>query len=271
MIQNCISKNIFLNKENILTKEISIQKYTHIIYDVLRVQNMIALFQEEHSKRFFNSFTLLNIPPPFSSEFLKNAINSFLKTEGIKEGNIKISYYLGDTPTFVIYQIPHKYPQKKDYTNGVASDILFAERETPNIKQELSIREIANKEIANKKLYDIILCDKNGILKEGSRTNLFFIKNNELFTAKKEDVLIGITREKVISIALELNITVNELNINKEDLPSFNAAFFTGTSPKILPISNIGNIKFKPQTPTLLKLMRALDKKIDVYLQLNKL
>jgi branched-chain amino acid aminotransferase len=78
--------------------------------------------------------------------------------------------------------------------------------------------------------------------------------------------LIGITRQKTIQIAHELKITVAEREVDLNEMQHFDAAFITGTSPKILPIQKIDGFSFNPNNEIVRQLMKSYDDLIDGYL-----
>jgi branched-chain amino acid aminotransferase len=79
--------------------------------------------------------------------------------------------------------------------------------------------------------------------------------------------LLGITRQKTLKIAGDLNIPVIEREVNLNELQHFDAAFITGTSPKILPIRQIDGFTFNPQNVIVRQLMKRYDDLIEGYLK----
>ncbi|NQU34922.1 MAG: aminotransferase class IV [Bacteroidetes bacterium] len=100
-----------------------------------------------------------------------------------------------------------------------------------------------------------MLVDENGFVTEGSKSNIFFLKENTLITPKTEQVLPGITRMKVIQIARRMGIKLLEEKISNKSLKLYESAFISGTSPKILPIRNIDEIQFNTKNDTIKKVM----------------
>ena len=86
---------------------------------------------------------------------------------------------------------------------------------------------------------EAILMDKNGYISEGSGENLFIVKNSKLITPTTDYCLNGITRQSVISIAKNLNYSVEEKNLSFEDLLDADEAFYSGTAVEITPISTV--------------------------------
>ena len=105
----------------------------------------------------------------------------------------------------------------------------------------------------------MLLVDRNGQITEGSRSNVFFIKDGEVFTAPAEKVLLGVTRSKIIEIIRSMGVVLHEEAVDAGDIGSFDAAFISGTSPKVLPISSAGETSFDVNEPILRKIMEKYD------------
>ncbi|WP_425306058.1 aminotransferase class IV [Clostridium neonatale] len=153
------------------------------------------------------------------------------------------------------------------YDNGVKVILYFGERENPNAKiVNDNFRSRVNKEIENNNAYEAILIDRNGFITEGSRSNIFMIKNNVILTSPTKSVLPGVTRKKVIELANQLNLKVEEQEYNYKKINELDGMFISGTSPKILPISSVSDIKLNEKNSIILKLMKAYDDSINQYL-----
>ncbi|MDA2980031.1 MAG: aminotransferase class IV [Actinomycetota bacterium] len=82
-----------------------------------------------------------------------------------------------------------------------------------------------------------VLVDSIGNLTEGSGYNLFIVSGGRVITPPSTGVLPGISRQYAIDIAKRLGLMVDEVDIQPFDLYSADEAFFTGTSPCILPVT----------------------------------
>lgn len=213
------------------------------IYEVIRIIDAVPLFIEEHLHRLENSSRLSNIKLNYSwDEIIKN-IQVLIKENNIEEGNIKLIFNLNKEVLFSAFFIPHSYPKEEMYLKGVRTIVFHGERENPNVKAvNASFRENVDRKIKEAGVYEAILVDRNSFVTEGSKSNIFMIKDRDVITAPLKDVLPGVTRERVIKIAKKLNINVIERNVNYKELFKMDALFITGTSPKILPISNIDEV-----------------------------
>jgi branched-chain amino acid aminotransferase len=153
------------------------------------------------------------------------------------------------------------------YQNGVESEFFRAERIDPNIKKiNPALIERISTFIKTENIYDALLVSEGETIMEGSKTNVFFIRDNSVYTAPGSLVLKGITRQKVFELCKNLRFQIEETLIPAMDLQTFDAAFFSGTSPKILPISRIANIRFQPNHEILRLLMHAYEEMIAAYM-----
>ena len=156
------------------------------IYEVLRVVKGVPLFLEEHLARFYHSAEIAKKKILFSPEQIHRSLISLIQKNRVFNGNILISCKTNLKAFF----IPHKYPTGEMFKNGVKCGILKAERKHPNAKIfQTSVRERSNKLIEAKDYYEVLLVDHFGRITEGSRSNVFFVKDDELITPPGNEVL----------------------------------------------------------------------------------
>lgn len=233
------------------------------IYEVLRVVEGVPLFLEEHIGRFYKSAEIAGKTIHFQNTEVETFINSLIEKNKVTDGNILLSCKTNLKAFF----ISHRYPQSNWYRTGVKCGILNAERNNPNAKvYQTTVRQQADEIIQNEKVYEVLLVDHYGRITEGSRSNVFFVKNRQLLTPPADDVLLGITRQKTIQIAKEAGIPFFEKEIFLNDLNRFDAAFLTGTSPKILPLSKAGNFDLDPKNELVQFITQQFEGLIEVYI-----
>lgn len=233
------------------------------IYEVLRVIDGKPIFLKEHLKRLEKSFTIIDENFQIPQDKIREYIEKLIKANNNIEGNIKIIYNTEDEALKVFY-IKHSYPSKELYTKGIKTILYRGERDNPNAKIiNTSFREIIAKELKEKDAYEALLVDRNNMITEGSKSNVFFIKGNTLITAPATKVLKGITREKVILVAQNLNIDIQEREFSYKELAEIDALFISGTSPKVLPIAMVGEIEYSVSNSVLLDIMNGYNQIIS--------
>lgn len=240
------------------------------LYEVIRIIDGTPLFLDGHIHRLENSFRLENLKFPFNENEIKENIFQLVKANDRKIGNVKLVFnYIDNKLNFYTYFIPHKYPNESDYENGVKTIIYHGERNNPNAKViNLDFRNNVDKKIKEKDVFEAILVDRNGNITEGSKSNIFMVKDNKVYTAPKEDVLPGITREVVIKVCQKCGLEVVDKRINYKDINKLDGLFISGTSPKVLPIREVDGIEFNSQKVENIKLIRkGYNEYIEKYIR----
>lgn len=243
------------------------------VYEVLRVIDRVPLFAEDHYRRFDNSCRMSGMRVPVSLLEFETQLQQVLTENRLFAGNLKVDYRLDQAGagTLLLYPIPHHYPSADEYRHGVPVGLMQAERVNPQAKvAQASVREMANRFLSDQGLYEVLLVNPGGCVTEGSRSNVFFVKGEVVYTAPADQVLPGITRAKVIECIECAGFSCSEQNIPVSGLPSFEAVFISGTSPKVLPVACIGDLHFNPGHPVLRRLANAYDRMISAYISLRK-
>ena len=83
----------------------------------------------------------------------------------------------------------------------------------------------------------------DGVITEGTATNVCFIKDGVLYThGATNRILSGVTRNFVLDLCKEIDIKVVEFPMTVDKLSSVDEAFLTGTTGEITPIVQIDDI-----------------------------
>ena len=259
--------------EDITYKEISLFKANTfndgvVLYEVLRIYNETVLFLEDHLQRLQESVRLSGYPYTVSVPVIHNILTDLIRRNGLYNGNVKIVlHFKADCPPVLYtYFIPHAYPTPSMYKDGVEADLLTAVRLTPNVKRLLpEVLQRVSEFIRAENLYEALLVDADETITEGSKANVFFIQGESVYTPPADRVLKGITRGKIIQLCNQLNFRLIEQSISINSLHSFDAAFLTGTSPKVLPLRRIANFEYKVFNRVMNALIAAYDDLIASY------
>ncbi|MEG2353541.1 MAG: aminotransferase class IV [Clostridium sp.] len=234
-----------------------------MVYEVIRIIDTKPLFLNGHLERLYNSISTLNINVPFSKEDISKYIINLSKVNNKSCGNIKLIID-SETLDLGIYFIEHIYPTKDQYLKGVDVTLFNGERHNPNAKIINSeFRKEVDVVLENNKAYEAILVNNSGHITEGSKSNIFMIKDNIVYTAPVESVLPGVTRKYIIDMIRELDYKLIEKYITVDELLSMDSMFICGTSPKILPIHKVDQVIFNSNKDlNILKLIYEFDKVI---------
>ena len=99
-----------------------------------------------------------------------------------------------------------------------------------------------------KKRADDVLYFKDNVLTEFPRANLFIVTNENVLVTPAENILLGVTRKKLIEISNDF-IIVQEGNISKGELYEAKEVFMCSTTKRILPIIKADGIEISDGHP----------------------
>lgn len=216
------------------------------VYESIRVSNGVVYFLDDHIKRLLGSAEVIFIDHPFDEEFIKNSIFDLIKDHQKETFNLKILLIGSSTKEKVLLNIlclNPLFPDRKLYRDGAEFITYEYERAFPHAKT-LNMLEsyIAYSRARKNKAYDALLINQNGYITEGTRTNFFCIKGKTIYTPFEKDVLLGVMRKAMLKVALSNDYKIVETNIKLDDVKSYDGAFVTSTSSKIVPAKSINNI-----------------------------
>ena len=99
---------------------------------------------------------------------------------------------------------------------------------------------LAKIEAQNLGFQEAIMLNDQGFVAECTGDNIFLIKNNMLYTPNiSSGSLNGITRQVVLDIAKDLEISVTSCDITRYDTWIADEMFLTGTAAEIIPIVEV--------------------------------
>jgi D-alanine transaminase len=82
---------------------------------------------------------------------------------------------------------------------------------------------------------------RNGLITEGTHSNIFFVIDGTLFThPESNNVLSGVTRKNILRIAQESGIKIREEAVLENRIRFIREAFITNTSAEITPVTDLG-------------------------------
>lgn len=238
------------------------------LYEVIRISDGIPIFLMEHIERLYNSAEIMKHSLSITADEIINRMLKLLNKSNVQEGNLKlvINYSHDFNERFLVYFLPHAYPTKEDYQEGVKTITYHEERSNPNAKVINSLfREQVNAKINSEEAYEAILVDDAGFITEGSRSNIFMVIDSTVVTSRVEKVLPGITRQFIIKICKNLNIKFEEKNIHEKDIETITGLFISGTSPKVLPIKSVDDILFYSAKNTIINSIMT-----ELQVEINK-
>ena len=249
------------------------------LFETLRAYSKNIFRLEEHLDRLLRSAQLILLELPMTRNEICSAIYETIEVNGLSDSIIRFTVTRGEqdsgininynsSPTVVIHAKSTIPITDRIYKTGIgislfknsASGIpgISNQIKSCNYLSHIILRERALKEGS----FEAIMLDHNNNITEGTSSNLFIIKNNEIKTPKlNQFVLSGVTRQAILDIAVANKIPCKELPLTEMDIHESDEVFITNTGIEILPVClvnrrKIGNGKPGPLTKHLHKMFR---------------
>jgi len=240
-----------------------------VVYEVIRIRNGIPIFLSDHFRRLGNSAAYSGNELLIGSDELRTHILKLIDLSGIGEGNIKVSFkFSPEYKGYLVYYIDAQYPRQEMYEKGVKGILYYAERRNPVVKVfNHKLRSSIYSELIQSNAYEALLVDRQGCITEGSRSNIFFIVDTNIVTAPDNCVLGGITRKKILQICKDEKINVEYKCLHTGELSNVNCVFMTGTSPNVLPFSQIEDYRFSVKNQFLRLITERYIQLIEEYMK----
>jgi len=243
------------------------------VYEVLRVEQSVPLFIEDHTNRLFQSLALEQLEINESKADIKFFVNRLIQNSQFVQGKIKLVYLFPDYPEtrpyhFLFYFTSASFPAEGLYRKGVHVSLCHAVRNDPNAKVlHTQARELADEKIREQHLFEVLLVNHDNYITEGSRSNVFFVKENKVVTPPDDAVLQGIARKNVIRLCHRHNLDLEIRKVAVSELKSFSSVFLTGTSLKVLPVQRIDDIEYRDRGDFYRFILAEFDGLIDEYIK----
>lgn len=211
----------------------------------------------EHYVRLKRSAEALNIPFDYTVSALLQITEELLERNNLHDAYIRPLVFCGPNmglgkPTSVSFMIAAG--QWDAYLSDQQLKLLISSYCRPH-PRSLPVEAkvcghyvnsiLATREAKEAGYDEALLLDTEGYLAEGPGANLFFEKNDELFTPQCGNILPGITRATVIELAETAGLRVHEGRYHPDLLFEADSAFYCGTAAEIVGIKSINGHSFE--------------------------
>jgi branched-chain amino acid aminotransferase len=229
------------------------------LFETFRSYSKKIFKVDEHLDRLYYSASLIFIEIPMTRGEIKSALNELLILNGLSNALIRLTVTRGNqgsgisidyasAPTIVIQARPLTPKLQTYYKKGVTVSLFKnSAYRTQGISDQIKscnyLSQILMREKALKVgSFEAILLDNKNNITEGTISNIFLIKNNQLVTPKlNEFILKGITRQVVLELARANNVSCKETMVSKKNLYEADEIFITNSGIEILPVVTVNN------------------------------
>ena len=229
------------------------------VYETLRAYEGRIFLWERHMARLRRSCELIALDLPMGDEAWIPIIAELLVRNGLQDAGLRLTVSRGEgelgidpslcsNPTIVVMAKPVVSYTDQQWEQGKVLH-LSSVRRNPELAQSPQIKALsflnnilAKQEAVRVGADDALMLNMDGYLSECTTSNIFFVKNQQLYTPAMDcGILKGITRDVVIELADKLEVCVEEGRYTMEHLLQADECFITNTGIEISPVSRIGD------------------------------
>ena len=231
-------------------------QFADSVYEVIAVLNDNLIDLDFHLKRLKYSLKELDIKYKLNQKDLKRIFLNLLKKNKTSNGIIYLQITRGVQyrehkyenkliPTLIIYTRNKKFNLPGKNFKGVNTitheDLRWKRRDIKTVNLLPNI--IAANKAKKMKAYEAILL-QNGKVTEGTSSNIWIIKKNNLIThPANTDILKGVTRTSILKIIKKTSLKLVEKSFTHKQLLDADEVFLTSSGSFITPILKIDKKK----------------------------
>lgn len=227
-------------------------------FETFRTYEGEPVFLQEHFNRLCEGLKEYRIAMPYSICDFEQIIRQLNEAATNQDGYFRINVSAGEHD---IGLAPTEYPSPNVivFRKPLGNKRGVREKEaiwlqTPRTRPEHDVRYkshhygnnvSARLEVPNLVSFEGFFTTENGIVAEGITSNIFWAKDDILYTPSLDTgILPGVTRQWVIILAKQLGYRVHEGIYLRIELEQADECFITNSVQELVPISHIGNVRF---------------------------
>ncbi|KMJ59502.1 D-alanine aminotransferase [Bacillus sp. LL01] len=231
------------------------------VYEVVNIYEGVPFTLKEHITRLYRSATEIGMEINEEPEQLSTRLIELIKANSMINGGLYLQITRGVSqrahqyehslkPQLVAYPLPYKSVQAYQ-SKGVevitAEDLrwLRCDIKSLNLLYNIMVKQKAHEAGA----FEAILV-RDGVVTEGSSSNIFIVKDGTLYTHPANNkILNGITRTKLIEILDKNGWEYKTESFTQEALMEADEVFLTSTTSEVMPIVKIDDVTFSQGKP----------------------
>ena len=219
------------------------------IFDFLRTTGKKANFIEDHLDRFFYSSEKMRLPIGYTRDELKSIVHELMDKNQLPFSGIRIlltggasldGYTISLPRLAIIQQEMEKLPEELS-NKGIHLITREFQRQMSDVKTTDYLMAIWLQPWMKEQNGDDLLYYNENSITECPRSNIFMVTQDDILVTPKQSMLKGITRKNIIKIAGSIGITVEERDIQLEELFQAKEVFISSSIKRLVPVALINN------------------------------
>jgi D-alanine transaminase len=192
------------------------------VYEVVHAYRGRLIDEVAHLDRLERSLKELSIAPPMARQAMRVVMREVVRRNRVTTGLLYIQVTRGEAPR------DHKFPQ------SVRPALVMTARSTlPNI--------LAKQTAAEAQAYEAWMVEAGGNITEGSSSNAWIVTGDNVLVTPPlgHRVLAGTARQKLLNLATDLGVSVEERPFSVSEACQAKEAFMSNSSHFVTPVTQI--------------------------------
>jgi D-alanine transaminase len=245
------------------------------LYEVFKFVGRKAIFLFDHYRRLERGLGAIEIRSPWDESRFAAVMRELIERTAFDDGIVYIQISRGEAerrhffpediePTVVAYSRIFQFPDAEKKENGIrlitAPDLRWKHCDVKSVN--LLANALAKKKAQRAGADEVLLID-DGIVREAGSSSFFAVRDGGLITHPlDEHILAGVVRDRVIALARDESIHIDERPLLATELFDADEVFITSTTLGVMPVKEIdGRPTRTPARGSITgRLQRLLDK-----------
>jgi 4-amino-4-deoxychorismate lyase len=238
--------------------------YGYGLFETINVQNGKMDFYQEHMERLIKSSRKIGLNFKRDPFMIEEDCNRLIRANRMKSGGLRITFSKGKRRNNLFITARENPYNNETARKGIALTVSSYRRNEDSllvsVKSDNYLENLLHLNRAQARGFnEVIFLNSKGQLAEGSLSNLFFIKDNVIYTPADDcGLLPGIMRHKVVELLEENTISCQKGHYSLEELLAADEVFVTNSLMEIMPVNRIDDQVFKVGLDTSLARIRTL-------------
>lgn len=212
------------------------------VYETVKIEGGCPFYLEEHLHRLLQSAALIDLELGVKVSTLTGWVERLRQVSPEATWRLIIIAFGANESTArpILAMRPEPLPTYPEefYRQGATAILYEGQRAIPVCKSLNTLVNFLARRAATRSGALEGLLYHNGHLTEGSRSNLFAVRQGQLMTPPAGEVLSGITRDIIVQVMADTPYPVSEASLST-DLAHYEEFFISSTSMHVMPITRI--------------------------------
>ena len=222
------------------------------VYEVIKVYGGELYTAEEHIDRLFQSATKIKMTIPYAEVQLMEIARELVAKNNILVGHVYIQVTRGSAPRLHQFPNPAVPPVVTAYAinnprpmTGIENGVGVKSVEDVRwLRCDIKSLNLLGNVLAKQEAHEAgcieALLHRDGVVTEGSSSNMFGVKDGIVYTHPVTNLILnGITRQVVLGLCEEQGIPVVEKSFTLDEAFEMDEFFLTSTTSEVTPVISI--------------------------------